>query len=166
MSEIEFRDLYDKNKNLTGKKIEKGQDVPFGKYYLTVMVFIENDKGEILLQRRSLLKGGEWATTGGHPKSGESSLDGMITEISEELGISVEKSELKLFKTNVSEDDFLDLYYLKKNINLDEITIQEEEVSEVNWFTKKQIQNMIENGDFFKYHIDEYKYFLEYKNCK
>lgn len=165
MSEIEFRDLYDKNKKLTGEKIKKGQEVPFGKYYLTVMVFIENDEGQILLQKRSLSKGGEWATTGGHPKSGESSLDGIVTEICEELGIVVEKTKLNHFKTIVSEDDFLDLYYLKKNIDLDEITVQEEEVSEVNWFTKIQIKKMIENDEFFRYHIDEYGYFLKYKNC-
>ena len=164
MSEIEFRDLYDINCNLTGEKIQKGQAVPDGRYYLTVLVFIENDKNEILLQKRSVRKGGKWAATGGHPKSGESSLDGMVTEIKEELGVDVKKDDLKLFKTIVSDDDFLYLYYLKENINIDEIILQEDEVSDVQWFTQDEIETLIKNGEFFKYNLTEYDYFIEYKN--
>lgn len=37
---MELRDLYDENKELTGGTIYKGQDVPKGRYYITVVVFI------------------------------------------------------------------------------------------------------------------------------
>ena len=43
---MEYRDLYDENKNLTGEKIKKGDSVPNGRYYITVVVWIENSKGE------------------------------------------------------------------------------------------------------------------------
>lgn len=162
MSEVEFRDLYDINRNLTGEKVKKGEVVPFGKYYQTVIVFIVNDKDEILLQKRSATKGGKWAATGGHPKSGENSLQGMVAEIEEELGIKVLEEELLLFKTIVSNDDFLDLYYLKKNISANDFVLQEEEVSDVKWFLKSKIDLMIKAGDFFKYNIDEYKLFIEF----
>lgn len=65
-----------------------------------------------------------WSTTGSHPKSGESSLEGILTEIKEELGLSVSEKELQLFKTIKTEDDFVDIYYLKIDISLDEISIQ------------------------------------------
>lgn len=159
---MEYRDLYDKERNLTGKVIKKDDLVPSGYYYITVMVFIENLKGEILLQKRSKEKGGVWATTGGHPKAGQSSLEGMQAEIKEELGIDVSLNDLVLFKTIKTEDDFLDLYYLKKDINLNDIKIQAEEVQVANWFTIEEIEEMIKTGEFFKWHIDAYRDYLKY----
>ena len=71
-------------------------------------------KGEFLLQLTVPTKHHRWSKTGGHPTTGESSLDGIITEIKEELGIDVDRNCLKLFKTIKTEDDFIDLYYLKQ----------------------------------------------------
>lgn len=159
---MEYRDLYDENRVLTGEKIEKNQPVPKDRFYVTVMVFIENSKGEILLQRRSERKGGKWATTGGHPKSGETSIQGMCTEIEEELGVKVKQKELLLFKTIKTEDDFLDLYYLKKDIGLKDIKMQEEEVQDVKWFTKHEVERLILSEDFFKAHIEAYRFFFNF----
>ena len=47
----EKRDLYDKNKNKTGKTIEKGEIVPKDYYYITVVVWIQNTKGQFLIQK-------------------------------------------------------------------------------------------------------------------
>ena len=119
---MEKRDLYDENKQKTGEIIEKGQPVPTGKYYITVVVWMQNFKGEFLIQRTVPEKHHMWATTGGHPKSGESSLEGIVSEIKEELNLDVNPNELKLFKTIKTEDDFVDLYYLKHDFNIEEIT--------------------------------------------
>ena len=105
---MEYRDLYDENRNLTGEKIEKNEPVPVGRYYVTVVVFIENSNGEMLLQKRSQKKGGQWAMTGGHPKSGETSEVGIRNEIEEELGINVDNDNLVCYKTIKTEDDFVD----------------------------------------------------------
>ena len=43
---MEIRDLYDVNKNLTGKTFIKGEQVPKGYYYLIVAVIIENSNGD------------------------------------------------------------------------------------------------------------------------
>ncbi len=157
---MEYRDLYDENRVLTGEKIQKGQNVPKGSYYLTVVVFIENSKNEFLLQINK--KYNMWATTGGHPKSGESSLNGIITEIKEELGYNINPSELKLIKTYKTEDDFVDLYYIKKDIDLFKLKIQQEEVEEINWFTRKEIDELILTNKFLPTHIDFYKDCLKY----
>ena len=131
---MELRDLYDENKELTGETIYKGQDVPKGRYYITVVVFIQNSKNEFLIQKRVKKKDGKWATTGGHPVSGETSKQGIITEIKEELGVDIVKENIKLFKTIKTEDDFVDIYYLKEDIDIKKIKIQKEEVEEVQWF--------------------------------
>lgn len=157
---MEYRDLYDENKNLTGEKIQKGDPIPKGKYYLTVVVWIQNNKNEFLLQINK--KYNMWTTTGGHPKTGETSLDGIVTEIKEELGVDVEKDNLALFKTIKTEDDFVDLYYIKHDIDLNNITMQEEEVDNVKWFSKNQISNLIEENKLLPPHIDFYYNCIDY----
>lgn len=159
---MEYRDLYDENKTLTGEKIKKGDSVPKGKYYLTVAVWIQNNKNEFLLQINK--KYNMWTTTGGHPKTGETSLDGMVTEIKEELGVKVNKNNLTLFKTIKTEDDFVDLYYIKQNIDLNEITMQDEEVDSVKWFSIDEINKLINENKFLPPHIDFYHDCLDFLN--
>ena len=162
---MELRDLYDENKKLTGEKIYKGQDVPKGCYYITVVVFIQNSKNEFLLQKRVKKKDGKWATTGGHPVSGETSRQGIITEIKEELGIDILEKNIKLFKTIKTEDDFVDIYYLNEDIDINKVRIQKEEVSAVKWATINDIEKMIEEGDFSESHRDFFEDCIKYLNA-
>ncbi len=157
---MEYRDLYDENKNLTGEKISINDEIPKGKYINTVVIFIENDRGELLLQINK--KYNLWSTTGGHPKSGESSIDGIITEVKEELGIDISNDKLILFKTIKTEDDFVDLYYLKKDIDLMDIN-RNEEVGEVGWFDEDEILEMISKKKLIPSHVTFYKELLKYK---
>ena len=161
---MELRDLYDENKKLTGEKIYKGQDVPKGRYYITVVVFIQNSKNEFLLQKRVKKKDGKWATTGGHPVSGETSKQGIITEIKEELGIDIPEENIKLFKTIKTEDDFVDIYYLKEDIDINKIKIQKEEVSNVKWVTINDIEKMIKEGEFSASHREFFEDCIKYLN--
>ncbi len=149
---MEQRDLYDENRNFTGMKIFKGEEVPEGLYYLMVMIFIENSDGRFLIQKRSADKGGKWATTGGHPKSGENSFQGLLTEVREELGIDLKKENIKLLKTKVGHGAICDLYYVKMNVDIDKINYQKEEVSDVKLATVDEIKEMIENEKFHKGH--------------
>ena len=163
---MEIRDLYDGERKLTGETIVKGEKVPQGRYYLTVMVFMENSKGELLLQKRSKIKGSKYATTGGHPKTGETSLSGIQTEIEEELGIKIEDSRLKLFKTVKTEDDFVDVYYYKGDIDLDKLVFQEEEVEFAKYFSLAEIDDLIKDNKFLEAHIEYLDYYKEFKNNK
>ena len=159
---MELRDLYNSKRILTGEVIEKGKEVPLGSYYITVVVFIENEQGKFLLQKRVMKKDGKWATTGGHPKSGESSLQGIVTELEEELGINVKENELTLFKTIQTEDDFVDLYYLRKNIDIRDIKIQEEEVEKVMWASREEITKLIDEKHFSSSHREFYDYCIDF----
>lgn len=161
---MEIRDLYDENKQITGETIYKGQEVPRGRYYITVVVFIQNNKNEFLLQKRVKKKDGKWATTGGHPVSGETSKQGIITEIKEELGIDVVEEKVELFKTIKTEDDFVDIYYLKEDIDIKEIKIQKEEVDDVKWATIEEIQKMIKEENFSESHKIFFEDCLKYLN--
>lgn len=59
---MEKRDLYDINKILTGETIYKNDPIPEGRYILVVLVFIQNSKGEFLIQKRSIQKDGKYGS--------------------------------------------------------------------------------------------------------
>ena len=52
---MEYRDLYDKDRNLTGKTIAKGEEIPNGYYIRVVVCFMENSEGKFLMQKNNLL---------------------------------------------------------------------------------------------------------------
>lgn len=164
----EYTDLYDENKNLTGEKLfrEKGTKliVPKGRYSVVVLVFIENSKGEFLFQMTSKRKKNVWATTGGHVKSGQTSKEAIIEEIKEELGIDINENEVKLFKTYKYDDAFKDVFYIKKDIDINSLTYEKDEVEYVKYLTKDEILDLINNnGNIRKTNIDA---FLDIINSK
>ena len=157
----EYTDLYDENKNLTGEKLfrEKGTKliVPKGRYSVVVLVFIENSKGEFLFQMTSKRKKNVWATTGGHVKSGQTSKEAIIEEIKEELGIDINEDEVKLFKTYKYDDAFKDVFYIKKDIDINSLTYEKDEVEYVKYLTKDKILDLINNnGNIRKTNIDAF----------
>ena len=159
---MEYRDLYDLNRNLTGEKILKGEEIPNNRAILMVVIFIENSKGQFLMQKRSKEKGGLWATTGGHPKTGETSLEGIIQECKEELGITI--SNPILFKMASGKQAFCDLYYINKDV--DNIVIQKEEVDEVKWLSEDEIKELYNKGLFNKGHYMMFKDCFDYLSKK
>ena len=163
---MEKRDLYDINRNLTGETIYKGDSIPDGKFILVVLSFIQNSKGEFLIQKRSVQKHGKYGSTGGHAKTGETSIQAMMTEINEEIGLNVNKDELNLFYSGRDDIDkvFFDLYYIKKDFSTDSLTLQEEEVESVKWMTVDEIKQLISTNEFLDSNIDEFYRILDYLN--
>ena len=169
MSVIERRDLYDENRNLTGETIYKGEEIPEGKYINVVLVFIQNSEGKFLIQKRSERKNGKFATTGGHPKSGETSLQGILTEVKEEIGLDVNPQDLVLYYGGRSDSErvFWDDYYIKMDIpNIEELKLQEEEVASVHWFSIEEIKELMEEDKFFMNHYEEFEILLDWLNNK
>ena len=157
---MEKRDLYDENRNLTGETILKGEAIPEERYIVVVLVFIQNSEGKFLIQKRSERKNGKYATTGGHPKSGESSIEGIITEVKEEIGLDINLNDLQLYFSGKSEKErvFWDDYYIKMDVpNIKSLKLQEDEVTSVEWLSKKEIIDLMEKDKFFKNHFEEFK---------
>lgn len=159
---METRDLYDVHRNLIGKTIKKVDKIPNNTYIMMVVIFIQNNNNDFLIQKRSLDKGGKRATTGGHPKSGESSLQGIITEVEEELGIKINNPTL--FKQANGKNTICDLYYIKDDIDISKVTIQKEEVETIKWASINEINNLMNNGEFNKGHYMMFKNCLEFLN--
>lgn len=165
---MEKRDLYDRDKENTQFTIFKEQETPDNYYTLVVLALIQNSKNEILVQKRSIQKGGEYGLTSGHPKSGETSLSGIISEIKEELGVEALPQELNLMYSTRDDNNrcFYDLYYLKKDYEKENMLLQKEEVDKVYWFSEEKINELCENGEFKESHIEAYKILMEKINGK
>ena len=162
---MEKRDLYDKNRNITGKTILKGEQIPKDRYIVVVLVFIQNSEGKFLIQKRSEAKNGKYATTGGHPKTGETSIEGILTEVEEEIGVKMNPKDLKLYFSGKSEDErvFWDDYYIKMDIqNLNDLKLQEAEVDSVEWLSENEIVNLMKQDKFFKNHYEEFEILIKW----
>ncbi len=164
---MEKRDLYDESRNLTNETIFKGEMIPDGKYIVVVLVYIQNSDGKFLIQKRSRIKNGKYATTGGHPKSGESSIEGIITEVQEEIGLDIDASDLKLYYSGKSEKShvFFDDYYIKTDIkDLTSLKLQKSEVESVCWMSIDEIRKEMNEERFFKNHYEEFERLLKWLN--
>ena len=143
----ELRDLYDINSNLTGKTYRKGEPIPEGYYPMVVMIVIRNSKGEFLMQKRVESKGGDWGVTGGHPKSGETPVEGIITEVKEELGLDFSNESFVEYSSGCDGKDCYKMYFVTKDIDINDIVIQKEELSEVRWFSMDELNKMVDTGE-------------------
>lgn len=155
--DYELLDLYDYNRNLTGEVIKRGEniklEIPDGRFINVVVIFIENSRGEFLIQHTSLEKGGEYATTGGHVKSGFTSREGIITEVSEELGIDISNLDFKLFETVKLNGRIFDVYYLRHDFDINNLVYQKDEVESCSWMSINDILDLIHNDKLRKSNI-------------
>ena len=162
----ELRDLYDKNSNKTDKTYRKGDLIPEGYYPMVVMVVIRNSKGEFLMQKRAVTKGGDWGVTGGHPKSGETPIEGIITEVKEELGLNFSNEHFILYDSGCDGKDCYKMYLVNKDIDLNNITIQKEELTEVKWFSMDQLKHMVDTHELNENQISCFVKVCDYLNKK
>lgn len=151
---MEKHELVDINGNKTGKilthiEVRDLDNVPSGYYMSVVGVVIINDNNEILLQKRSRFKRvnpNKWGICGGKVDLGETTLDAGVRETLEEIGISLNKDELKFLSIDASEKIHYTVYYVRKNIDIGECKLQEEEVEEIRYFRIEALQDLDTEG--------------------
>ena len=88
----EYWDIYDKDRNKTGRLAERDvYKLKEGEYHVVTIALILNSKNEMLITRRAPTKKHDplkWELTGGSIVTGETSLNGMLREIREEIGVT------------------------------------------------------------------------------
>lgn len=117
-----------------------------------------NENGEVLLQKRSRTKKlwpSLWdITAGGHVLMGEFGEQALIREVKEELGIEIKENEIKYLVGSMSSNEkgsiinnhFNECYIITKQIDINQIQLQQEEVEEIKWFSKQEILERINNN--------------------
>lgn len=143
----ELWDVYDINRKKIGKIHERGQTLIKGQYHLVINVWIMDNYNRILLTKRHPNKtwGNYWECTGGFVQMGESSLQGAVREVREEIGINLNDEKGILINQECKENYLIDSWLFKKNINLNELTFQEEEVIDAKLVTKEEYKKMCDD---------------------
>ena len=146
--------LYDDNNNVINEYIERCNKLSIekGRYFRIVLIFIQNEDDKFLIQKCSKEKNNEIATTGGHVTYKDSSIYTVKKEIKEELGIDID-DDFTLYETIKYDKCYSDCYYIKKNIDLNSLKLQESEVDEVFYLSIDEIDNLINENNFRKSNI-------------
>ncbi len=164
----ELIDVYNSKKEKTGKVVERkrGASLEKGEYIISVTCWIINKDGRILLTQRKPDKhnGGKWEPTTGLVVSGESSLQGIVRELNEEIGININQSEITLIKEIIEERTdisfFRDIYLIRKDIDLSAIKYNDGEVINAKYVTIDEFNSMLlrnETLEYLKYFSTLYK---------
>ena len=142
---MEFNDIYDENRNLTGRTHRRGSAWKPGEYGLVVCVWIYDGKGNLLLTRRAKGKSfaGTWENSGGAAKAGESSRQAIARELYEETGIRAEQEEFELLGSDRDAHMHYDFYCLHRTTPLNEIVLLPGETDGVQWASFQDIHEMI-----------------------
>ncbi len=149
----ELWDVYDKNRNKTGRLHRRGDDLPEGDYHLVVHVWMKNSRGEYLITKRSPNKGypNMWETTGGSALAGDDSLTAALREVHEETGLTLDPSRGKRIFELVNRDTFIDVWLFLQDFSLDDIVLQEGETCGARYVDSDELRTLSERGELVPY---------------
>ncbi len=143
----EYWDLYDEKRHPLGRQIMRGQlEAQKGEFHVVVMIMTMNSHGQLLCTLRSPDKAtypNLWEITAGSVLAGEDSLSGARRELFEETGIAADDDEM-CFVTTVKENTaFIDCYFVRRDVEINALKLQEGETVRAKWVGKDEFENMI-----------------------
>ena len=158
---MEFWDIYDENKQLTGRKMKRNDwCLKEGEYHLTVLGVIARPDGTFLITKRVMTKAwapGWWEVSGGGVQAGEASEEAVRREVKEETGLDVRNAEggyaFTYKRVNPDEGDnyFVDVYRFVMDIDEKDVSFQEAEIDGHMFATREQIESFAKEGKFLHY---------------
>ena len=142
---MELNDIYDKDRNLTGRVHRRGTQWGPGEFGLVVCVWVYDGRGNLLLTRRAPGKSfaGTWENSGGAARAGETSRQAIARELFEETGIRAGENEFEYIGSDRDAHAFYDFYCLHRELPASQVVLQEGETDGVRWATHEQIHQMI-----------------------
>lgn len=146
---MELWDLYDGDRRLLSRTIQRGMPHPAGTYHLVVNVWVINSKGEVLLTLRALEKEqypGLWESQGGAALAGEESLPAVQRELYEETGLQLTASAFTLLGTSLEKTAVVDIYAVRADIPIKDIRLQPGETVSAQWVTPHMLEAMAAAG--------------------
>jgi isopentenyldiphosphate isomerase len=132
-----------------------------GVYHKPVWIWIINDSGQILVQKRAKCKknhpGLYDMPSAGHVDAGEEIIDGCIRETYEELGIHTKKEDYEFITEYIADKawEIAQIYLLRIPSN-SVFRLDEKEVEEVKWLILGEFKHLF-YSDKFVGHNKDYK---------
>ena len=168
--------LDEKTGEKTGKTISKKEAHKTGIWHGAIHIIIVNKSHDkTLLQKRCALKQlypNTWdIAVGGHISAGESDITSAQRELEEELGLNpsdyeikfVEKVQEKLNNNGVISNEYVSIFVVYADVDINNIILQEEEVSEIKWCSKEELNDFIDKKIIIP-HVREYEILNEILN--
>ena len=158
---MEYWDIYDKNKQPTGRTMLKNDwCLADGEYHLTVLGVVARTDGKFLITKRVMTKRwapGWWEVSGGAAMAGESSLEAVRREVLEETGLDVTDADggyvFTYHRENPGEGDnyFVDIYKFIMDFDEADVKIQAAEADGFMLADAEQIKALADEGIFLHY---------------
>lgn len=158
---MEMWDIYDANKELTGRTMKKNDwCLKDGEYHLTVLGVVKHIDGRFLITKRVMTKAwapGWWEVSGGAAQAGESSLEAVCREVLEETGLDVsgckDAYQFTYHRENPGEGDnyFVDVYRFELDFDESDVKPQEAETDGYMLATVEEIEDFAKQGIFLHY---------------
>ena len=147
----EFWDVYNKHREKTGKTIKRNgkERLKNGEFHLVVTGIIQNTKKQILITKRrqdKSLYGGLWECTSGSVKKGERTIEAIIREINEEIGIVLKEEEATFLGTVKEKDYFRDVWLFKKDIYPEDLKFNDGEVVNACWISTNKYRELFKKN--------------------
>lgn len=164
----ELVDIYDRiTGRKTGKIISKNKAHEEGIWHSAIhIIMLSKDKSKVLLQKRCASKKlypNMWdITVGGHISAGEDSLVSAKREFKEELGLDLDYFEFKyldkvkeeFYNNGINSKEFVYVYLVIGDVEVDSLKLQEEEVSEARWFNKREFLELVNEDKIIKHDME------------
>ena len=157
----EYWDIYDKNKQLTGRTMLRNDwCLKDDEYHLSVLGVIKRPDGRFLITQRVMTKAwapGWWEVSGGGVQAGETSYEAVCREVLEETGLDVRGAKggfvFDYHRENPGEGDnyFVDIYLFEMDFDESDLKLQAEETLGFKIATHDEIKALADQGIFLHY---------------
>lgn len=146
----EIWDVYNRNKQKTGLIHQRGLPLRKNEYHIVIHAWVVNSNDEVIMTKRHKSKKicpNKWECTEGSILAGESSIEGAIREIKEEIGLSFEKEEGIFLTSFILERSktIIDAFMFRRYVKLENLILQENEVSEAMIVDREKYFEMCKN---------------------
>lgn len=157
----ELIDIYDADRKRTGKTVPReGAFMNDGEFMLYVLAIVQNAEGKYLITQRSMDKSwaaGWWEVTGGGVLSGETSVQAVVREVREEVGLDVSGQPLEPVHAyrNVEpgggDNYIVDIYHFHLDVDERDVTLQDSEAIGCAFATWDEICQLADEGKFLHF---------------
>ena len=152
---MELMDVYDEERQKTGRTMERAAQPAPGDRRLVVHLCVFNSAGELLVQRRAPEKYTyplRWdVTAAGAVDAGENSRQAAERELREELGCSLDLTGMQPVMTVNFPGGFDDFFVVEREISLETLMLQREEVCDAAWVSLAEAERMVREKEFCPY---------------
>lgn len=155
---MKYIDIVDDKNNLIGEKVDLTEAFKNGLWHREVSVFVVNNEGELLLQKRSnnkRRKPNMWTVCSGVVEAEEDVIAAAMRKLHNELVMKSTIYDLELIEIgiennqleNEKNNNFRYIYFIKTDRKIEDYPINPEEISKLKYISIQELGRLIDEKD-------------------